>query len=489
MSRTDLELRLVRWLDEGPEAAPTKVIEAALREARGERQARVVQLPWLADKKLALPSTRALAQTAFSALAIVVAASVLWWGLNSVTLPPATSPTPTVTATPSTAPTPAVTPSPSPTSSTIPSPSASPSAGATSSPTRSPFFTPPVGAWQTPELIEAGEFADVAVAVDASTGAAYVAASIDIGTGDSRGIVYITSSGGAWTSKQVTIAPSGQDDLEYDGEPDIAVGPDGTVWIAFTRYDCGGCTPTLSSGVYVINNAGGKWSKPELVGGPQSYDPSLAVGANGAYLAYASGQMPEASSYPIYFATNESGRWVNTKLDGNNSHPQLALAADGIPRVAFAMETGIEINSFPSPDSEFFEVVPGTTGNVEALFFTIDDAGQAHLVWLGRSLPMQHMVEAPDGRWSQPEDFLLDRLYPDSIATYGGQGELITSATSLDESGAWFVTGPNAAATELAAGETVRTDLAAAPGHIEFVYSYAGDQGQHGIWLTSTGGE
>ena len=77
MSRSDLELRLVRWLDDGPEAPPAQVLEQALRAARSEQQVGVIELPWLSRRPLSFPPSRSLVQFAMSAAAIVVVVGLL----------------------------------------------------------------------------------------------------------------------------------------------------------------------------------------------------------------------------------------------------------------------------------------------------------------------------------------------------------------------------------------------------------------------------
>ena len=60
----------------------------------------------------------------------------------------------------------------------------------------------------------------------------------------------------------------------------------------------------------------------------------------------------------------------------------------------------------------------------------------------------------------------------------------MASARALDETdvGPWIVAGNNANAVRLATGETTMTDIALGGQRLQFVYSYAGDQAEHGIW-------
>lgn len=487
MSHSDLELRLVRWLDDGPDGAPETVVAAALREARTERQARVINLPW-AGGRLALPPANSLVQAALSTAAIVIAVAIVVWGLNSVTLPPATSPTPTTA--PSASEAPATSPPASPTLS--PTPAASATSSPSSSPMPSPSTAPTAtasliaGQWPLAALVGAGDFDDFDMAVDA-TGGVHIAAAIGIGAGDRRGLVYLTNRSGGWTEEQVTTAPPGQDDLEFDGEPDIAVDADGTVWIAFTRYDCGGCTPTISDGVYVMNNAGGTWSQPEEIAATQAYGPSLDVRAGVAHLAYSSGQMPEGSSYPAYYATNESGTWVSSQFVTGARLAQLALSQGGVAQVAYITATGVSLNSFPSADAFLTSQVPGPGENADGLVHFVDPAGRTHILWSEGSPVMHEVVKDASGRWSEPTDVIFDLLTPDTITSDGF--ELYSSARSFEEGGAWFVLGADATAIQIATGEVVKTDLVTAAGRLYFAYSFAGAEADHGIWFTQAVGE
>jgi hypothetical protein len=490
MSRSDLELRLVRWLDDGPDGAPAGVVEAALREARAQPQVRAIELPWLpglSQRHLTLPASRSVVQAALSFGAIAIAATLVVWSLNNLSIRPAMTPTPGIT------PSPVVTPSASPTATPGTSPSASstatPSAPSTASAVPSTGVSPSASAsafaygWTAPALIAPGEFDDLALTID-NDGSAHVAGAVAIGAGDSRGIWYMTNKSGGWIAEQVTRAPAGQDDEEYDGEPDIAVDVDGTVWIAFTRYDCGGCTPTISNAIYVTNNKGGSWSEIEEVAGSQAYGPSIAAENGIAHLAYAFGQMPEQPSYPSHYATNASGDWVATRIASGAAHPQLAIGPDGVPRVAYATPSGVTVGYFPGADATSFTDVPGPSGEVDALFYSVDALGRTHLVWMGPSLPMHHVFQDTDGTWSEPAAVANDRLRLDAVAGLA-DGSLISSARSLDEAvlGPYFTKGLSAEATRLASGETTMTDVAV-HGAINFVYSYAGDQAVHGIWYT-----
>jgi hypothetical protein len=109
MSKSDLELRLSRWLTEGPTDAPSDVVNAALNEARQESQARVIGFPRLGRRGIALPGYSSLARAAVGAVAVIVVLAVALWSVNSSPVPPAASPTPSGLAVRSSEPSPSAT--------------------------------------------------------------------------------------------------------------------------------------------------------------------------------------------------------------------------------------------------------------------------------------------------------------------------------------------------------------------------------------------
>jgi hypothetical protein len=136
MTKSDLELRLTRWLDDGPTGAPSDVVDTALAEARRESQVRNIGLPWLRGRRIASPGYGSLVRTAVGAVAIVVAVSIALWGFNSLPIPPAASPSASQQASPISQPSPSpsdgapstIKPSPSATGSTPTSSPSSPQA-------------------------------------------------------------------------------------------------------------------------------------------------------------------------------------------------------------------------------------------------------------------------------------------------------------------------------------------------------------------------
>lgn len=148
MSKSDLELRLTRWLDDGPTGAPSDVVDAALNEARQESQAGVVGFPWLRARPTTSAGYGSIARAAVGAVVVVVVVAVVLWGVNSSPIPPAASPTPSRLVPPSHQ------PSPSPTDTATATAEPSPSQ-VTSSPSTRPSSGPTSGeglviAWKNP---------------------------------------------------------------------------------------------------------------------------------------------------------------------------------------------------------------------------------------------------------------------------------------------------------------------------------------------------
>src|SRR5215208_1287137 len=112
MSRSDLEVRITHWLDEGPHAAPTDVVEAALAQARREPQARVFALPWARLPRFGDTDFGPLLQAATGLAVATLAVVAVIWAFNYAALPPAASPSPSAPA--SNSPSPSAAPTASP---------------------------------------------------------------------------------------------------------------------------------------------------------------------------------------------------------------------------------------------------------------------------------------------------------------------------------------------------------------------------------------
>lgn len=327
----------------------------------------------------------------------------------------------------------------------------------------------------------------MAATFDPIAGGLHIAAAIAVGSGDSRGIVYANGrvlNGG----ERVTTAPAGQDDLGYDGEPDIAVDTDGTVWIVFTRYDCAGCTPTISSGVFVTNNTAGIWSEPVQVAGAQAYDPSIVVSGGIAHVTYASGQMPEQPSYPSYYATNATGSWTSRELAPNASLPRLILDAAGIPTAAYSTPSGIGWATFLTADGQVTQDVPGPTGEVDGLFVALGETGLPHVVYADPAGGWFDATQQIGGDWSAPVEVRVGNVLLDAIRIAGGFG-VVGSGRGLADGGAYVVFGSIGQTSPIVSGEVTRTDLTGDINAYVFVYAYAGTAAEHGIWFTVHNGD
>jgi hypothetical protein len=252
---------------------------------------------------------------------------------------PMVTPTPVPTATPP--PTSVVIPPPTTPPSPAPSPTPTQAIVPTVTPTVSPAASPtPVVVFGRSELVMAGDFREVDVALD-SAGAAHVAAA---GAGsDNRGIWYLTNASGTWTAERVTVPPAapGYEGSEYDGEPSIAVIPAGDVYIAFTRWSCYECAPNPSEGTLVVHNyhEDGHWTEPAMFGGAQTYSPMVAQWDNYVDYVWAEGMVPGLRSHPVWLgAPHELWYQHNELIARQGTSPQLYYSADGRRNVLYARD-------------------------------------------------------------------------------------------------------------------------------------------------------
>lgn len=176
------------------------------------------------------------------------------------------------------------------------------------------------------------------MAVDAN-GKVHIAAA---GTGsDNQGIWYLTNATGAWVKQQVvTPWPLDPEDPETIGsvdEPAIAIDPsDGSVWIAFTDWECGSdCYPNWPNGIFLVNNAAGTWSAPLQLTGDGDLDASLAVRDGHAYLACSTAGDYTHAHGAILFGTDASGAWSMQQVAPKGAFPHLVLNPDGKVGILF----------------------------------------------------------------------------------------------------------------------------------------------------------
>src|SRR4051794_10201313 len=170
---------------------------------------------------------------------------------NTMATAGATNP-PTATPGPTDAGPPAPSLSPSPTPEPTPTPSPSPTPIPTATPT-------PAAGWSTPQLVDPG-FAFYVATVTDEQGHTHIAAS------DLTSVYYMTDLSGSWTRTEVSRAPEGGADVE----PTIAIAPDGTLGVGFTRWAVWPAGPGglgEIEGIYFTRSGDGGWSEPTQLPG------------------------------------------------------------------------------------------------------------------------------------------------------------------------------------------------------------------------------
>lgn len=260
-------------------------------------------------------------------------------------VPAATSPA----ASPQQSPSPGLTPTStaaSPTAGTSPTPTGSQTTHtSTPSPTASPSVAPTVA--PTPTATVAGQVEPVplgkidgglsmVVDPDGFVHAAFVR---------NGRIQYLTNTNGAWTRQAVTT-PEGE-----DGQPSIALDTDGSVWIAFTRWEAcpvdeEPCFPP-PLGIFLITNSAGAWSTAQQVEPGWIALPSLAVRDGQVHLTYLAGQacgFEPCGPSDLHYATNSSGSWVDDEIGLTLGGPApLELTSDGSVYVAY-----VDVGAWPA---------------------------------------------------------------------------------------------------------------------------------------------
>lgn len=259
-------------------------------------------------------------------------------------VPAATSPAASPQQSPSSGLTPTSTAA-SPTAGTSPTATASqPTQTSTPSPTVSPSVAPTVA--PTPTATVAGQVEPVplgridgglslVVDPDGFVHAAFVR---------NGRLQYLTNTSGAWTRQAVTT-PEGRDD-----QPSIALDSDGSLWIAFTRWEpCpveGDCF-AQPEGILYVTNSSGAWLAAEQLGPKWSARPSLAVRQGKVYLAYLANQacgFEPCGPSALHYKTNSSGSWVDDEIgDTLEWGPELALGSDGSVYLAY-----IDVGKWPT---------------------------------------------------------------------------------------------------------------------------------------------
>jgi hypothetical protein len=286
---------------------------------------------------------------------------------SSASAPPTATPGPTATPVPTTPPTPS------------PTPTASPSPTPTPSPT-----LPPATDWTAPLLIDAAYAPYVSLAVDAQ-GHTHVAAS------DLNSVYYLTDSSGAWSRTLVATPPAGGADIE----PVIALAPDGSLAIAFTRWSVWpDASATLGEieGIYFVRQTEQGWSDPSQLPG-FGQQPAL-VFWNGSWNIIA------RQFDGLFWYRRDGADWPGRNIgDRGSGGAQMVVDGQGVAHVVYAGANGlIEVTRDGTLTDQ---PVPGTDGGQHPLL-AVDGAGNVHLLYSdGVGQVLERALEG--GAWSAPE--------------------------------------------------------------------------------------
>ncbi len=150
----------------------------------------------------------------------------------------------------------------------------------------------------------------------------------------------------SWSEPQL-VSGDDTDPAAYDAQPRLAVGPDGSVWAAWTGYEA-----FLDDEIYASRWDGQRWAPPQKVSTDDEEAngyPSLAVADDGtAWLAW-DGPVPEAAGeWRIHVShwTAAEG-WAEETIISSppdsavaDDRPTLALSSEGLPRIGWHLHGG-----------------------------------------------------------------------------------------------------------------------------------------------------
>jgi hypothetical protein len=330
----------------------------------------------------------------YVAQALVVALGLAACDLVQIPTPAPTQATPNTSATAGTTDQPTDSPGPIDTGPPTPSPSPSPTPEPTPTPSPSPTPIPtptptPAAGWSAPQLVDPG-FAFYVSAVTDVQGHTHIAAS------DLTSVYYLTDASGSWTRTQISQAPDGGADVE----PAIAIAPDGSLAIAFTRWAVwGGASGTIGEieGIYVVRNGDAGWSDPSQVPGFGQH-PVLAFWKD-------SWNVIADQFNGLYWYRRDGLNWPGRNIgDRGSSNAQFAVDGAGVAHVVFVSSKNLVHVSRNGKLAD--DPVPGTSG-AHRPRLAIGAAGQLELVYAGGVDQVLHRVLNGD-QWTDPQQLLVD---------------------------------------------------------------------------------
>jgi hypothetical protein len=260
------------------------------------------------------------------------------------------------------------------------------------------------------------------------------AAADDVEVGSS--IHHISNAAGEWRFNRLLEGHATAETATAFWAPTIGQDVDGQLSIAFHSVD--GRYPDdlglwyQAAPTYLISGQLGDWSPPIEIGHGDA--PSVVVRDGAVHFAAQKSYEGDPAlvcggrrQFPLTYRTSVSGSWTSREVTGNGVSPQLALTAEGLPRILYSghnyrCATGSTIGrnllyaTAARPTGRFrLEELPGTPYD-EAIALAFDVAGRPHVLFARADRRASEFGEVwygsrDDGEWSRYR-LALDRARP-----------------------------------------------------------------------------
>ena len=188
--------------------------------------------------------------------------------------------------------------------------------------------------------------------------------------------------------------------------PSIAIGPDGTVYVAWMD---GGHGEYENSHIYFrYKHSGEDWSDIEILSDTttDSWSPQLAVDPSGNLHLVWEEQDPDLPHAKIYYRMREpSGEWTGIQVlaTGGAEQPRIAVDPSGTVHVVWLEGSSLKYKAKSSGGSWGpRETLPvGSQGAVNPAICS-DAEGGVHVVYEAGNEDIKYLYRSPTGQWSEP---------------------------------------------------------------------------------------
>ncbi len=218
--------------------------------------------------------------------------------------------------------------------------------------------------------------------------------------------------------------------------PSIAVGPDGTVYVAWMDGSETGYEPFQICFRY--KPPGGDWSEIEVLTDTteDAWAPQIAVDPSGNLHLVWDSRLPShtvAHSEIHYRMRSPSGEWSDvTVLSNTGTATQSRIAVDpsGTVHVVWIQGFGMKYRQKISNGewSEIETVPVGSTGS-DNPYICSDHEGGLHVVYEGGEDDIKYLYRSPTGEWSEPVNVSESRWIPSvyaGVTPYGHDSVLVS---------------------------------------------------------------